>query len=124
MSQRSLWDQVLQLTHDVQSAAHFGWYKSFHFLTHEFLVALYQVDVTHCVFRQLEDQLGKPQSYYIFCLLLWGLGKQSPWIFNMDLPSSQGNSCILVVVDLFTKLARAIPCPGFPSTHAMVHLYF
>ncbi|XP_054826969.1 uncharacterized protein LOC129324030 [Eublepharis macularius] len=43
--------------------------------------------------------------------------------FITDLPCSKGHTCILVVVDLFTKMAHFIPCSGPPTAQETAHLY-
>ena len=45
---------------------------------------------------------------------------QRPWShlsvdFLTDLPPSQGNTTILVIVDRFSKSCRLIPLPGLPT---------
>ena len=43
--------------------------------------------------------------------------------FIVDLPPAAGHTCILVVVDLLTKMAHFIPCKGLPSAREMADLY-
>ena len=43
-----------------------------------------------------------------------GLGRICRWIFYLS-PPSQGNTLILVIVDLFSKSCRLLPLPGLPT---------
>lgn len=43
--------------------------------------------------------------------------------FIMDLPQSKGHTCILVVIDLFTKMVDFIPCLILPMALETARLY-
>lgn len=44
--------------------------------------------------------------------------------FMTDLPSSDGNTCILVIVDRFSKFCRLLPLKGLPTALETVELLF
>ncbi|CDQ80947.1 unnamed protein product [Oncorhynchus mykiss] len=54
---------------------------------------------------------------------------QLPWLhllvdFLTDLPLSQGNTAILVIVDRFSKSCRHLPLPGLPTALPTVEALF
>ena len=104
----------------IPPAGHFGQYKTLHLLTREFWWTWVCADVAHYVAScevccRVKDIPAKPPGP-----LHPLLTPASPWDtlsldFITDLPRSQGHTCILVMVDLFTKMAHFVPCPK-PST--------
>ncbi|KAL0166731.1 hypothetical protein M9458_038575, partial [Cirrhinus mrigala] len=44
-----------------------------------------------------------------------GPGPISEWIFFTDLPDSAGNTCILIIVDRFSKSCKLVPLRGLPT---------
>ncbi|KAL0162348.1 hypothetical protein M9458_041744, partial [Cirrhinus mrigala] len=54
---------------------------------------------------------------------------QRPWShlgvdFVTDLPNSEGNTCVLVIVDRFSKACKFIPLPGLPTAMDTAELLF
>lgn len=44
--------------------------------------------------------------------------------FITDLPPSDGNTCILVVIDQFSKSCRLLPLKGIPTEMVTAELFF
>ena len=57
------------------------------------------------------------------CCQAKGLWQVVPLDFTMDLPLSQGRTAILVVVNLFSKMAHNVLCGGLPSAEETARLY-
>jgi len=111
---------VLNICHDSPSAGHFGIKKTSSLIHRDFWWPSLHSDVKDYV-RSCEicsrskDSRHKPYGF------LNSLDIPSkPWFsisidFITDLPSSNGFTCIFVVVDRFTKMGHFIPFPTIPS---------
>uniref|UniRef100_A0A803TGX1 Gypsy retrotransposon integrase-like protein 1 n=1 Tax=Anolis carolinensis TaxID=28377 RepID=A0A803TGX1_ANOCA len=109
-------------------AGHFGLFKTMHLILRDFWWPKIRKDVekyvnTCPVCQRSKIRREKPSG------LLHPLPTPSrPWEiisadFITDLPPSCGFTTILVVVDLFTKLAHFIPCEGLPTAKETADLF-
>ncbi|XP_061485300.1 uncharacterized protein LOC133385725, partial [Rhineura floridana] len=120
--------EVLHLCHDSQPAGHFGTYKTLHLVLRDFWWPRVQADIKDYVAacdtcQRAKSHPGKPPG-----LLLPLPTPPGPWHsvsldFITDLPASRGMTTILVVVDLFTKMAHFLPCAGLPSAPETAQLF-
>ncbi len=124
---------VLNICHDSPSAGHFGFKKTFSLINRDFWWPSMQTDIKNYIKSceiccRSKDPRHKP----------YGLLKpleipDRPWTslsmdFITDLPSSNGYTCILVVLDRFTKMGHFIPFPNVPSSEDtanafMLHIF-
>uniref|UniRef100_A0A803T7I9 Gypsy retrotransposon integrase-like protein 1 n=1 Tax=Anolis carolinensis TaxID=28377 RepID=A0A803T7I9_ANOCA len=121
-------EKALRLCHDCKPAGHFGLFKTMHLILRDFWWPKIRKDVekyvnTCPVCQRSKIRREKPSG------LLHPLPTPSrPWEiisadFITDLPPSCGFTTILVVVDLFTKLAHFIPCEGLPTAQETADLF-
>uniref|UniRef100_A0A803TY22 Gypsy retrotransposon integrase-like protein 1 n=1 Tax=Anolis carolinensis TaxID=28377 RepID=A0A803TY22_ANOCA len=121
-------EKALNLCHDSKPAGHFGLFKTIHLILRDFWWPRIRKDVenyvTTCpVCQRSKTRREKPAG------LLHPLPTPSrPWEiisadFITDLPPSLGFTTILVVVDLFTKMAHFIPCEGLPTAKETADLF-
>uniref|UniRef100_A0A803TTM2 Gypsy retrotransposon integrase-like protein 1 n=1 Tax=Anolis carolinensis TaxID=28377 RepID=A0A803TTM2_ANOCA len=121
-------EKGLHLCHDSKPAGHFGLFKTMHLILRDFWWPKIRNDVekyvnTCPVCQRSKTRREKPSG------LLHSLPIPSrPWEiisadFITDLPPSLGFTTILVVVDLFTKLAHFIPCDGLPTAKETADLF-
>uniref|UniRef100_A0A803TDM9 Gypsy retrotransposon integrase-like protein 1 n=1 Tax=Anolis carolinensis TaxID=28377 RepID=A0A803TDM9_ANOCA len=121
-------EKALRLCHDCKPAGHFGLFKTMHLILRDFWWPKIRKDVekyvnTCPVCQRSKIRREKPSG------LLHPLPTPSrPWEiisadFITDLPPSCGFTTILVVVDLFTKLAHFIPCEGLPTAKETADLF-
>ncbi len=111
---------VLNICHDSPSAGHFGIKKTYSLVNRDFWWSSMSSDIKDYV-RSCEvccrskDSRHKPYGFLNPLEI-----PDRPWTsismdFITDLPSSDGFTCILVVLDRFSKMGHFIPFPNVPS---------
>jgi len=112
---------VLNTCHDSPSAGHFGFKKTFFLTNRDFWWPSIKEDIKDYV-RSCEiccrskDTKHKPYGFLKPLEI-----PDRPWTcismdFITDLPTSNGFTCILVIVDRFTKMGHFIPFSNVPSS--------
>jgi len=111
---------ILNICHDSPSAGHFGIKKTINLINRDFWWPSLQSDVKDYI-RSCEicsrskDSRHKPYGFLNPLDI-----PNKPWYslsmdFITDLPSSNGYTCIFVVIDRFSKMGHFIPFPKVPS---------
>uniref|UniRef100_A0A803SPZ4 Gypsy retrotransposon integrase-like protein 1 n=1 Tax=Anolis carolinensis TaxID=28377 RepID=A0A803SPZ4_ANOCA len=113
-------EKALSLCHDSKPAGHFGLFKTMHLILRDFWWPKIRKDVENYVNSCPTCQRSKTRREKPSGLLHPLPTPSRPWEiisadFITDLPPSLGFTTILVVVDLFTKMAHFIPCEGLPT---------
>jgi len=111
---------ILKLCHDSPTAGHFGFKKTCNLISRDFWWP--------SLFKDAKDYIrscdiccrAKSFRHKPYGLLQPLEIAERPWSsismdFVTDLPSSDGYTCILVVVDRLTKMCHLIPFKGIPS---------
>lgn len=116
----SLRPTVLQVCHDGPLAGHFGVHKTLELLSRDFWWPEMQSSCHNYVLACSVCTRNKSEQKKPWGLLQPLPVPDRPWQmlaldFVVDLPSSQGSTAILVVVDRFTKMAHFVALPGVPS---------
>lgn len=111
------------------------WFKSswsfwiFENITSRETAILVATDVEWCKVRCCTIcATTKPHPGQPFGLLQSVANPNMPWEeitmdFIVDLPSSNGNTVIWTIVDLFSKQAHFVPCPGLPSAWKLSKMF-
>uniref|UniRef100_A0A670I7Y0 Gypsy retrotransposon integrase-like protein 1 n=1 Tax=Podarcis muralis TaxID=64176 RepID=A0A670I7Y0_PODMU len=120
--------KVLQQLHDAPSAGHFGKDKTAELVARDFWWPKMRGEVEDYVARCDTCQRAKPVHRAPAGLLEPLPTPFEPWErvaldFVTDLPSSRGKTAVLVVVDLFTKMAHFIPCAKVATTEQTAKLF-
>ena len=112
---------VLNICHDSPSAGHFGFKKTFSLINRDFWWSSMQKDIKDYIKSceiccRSKDSRHKPYGFLNPLEI-----PDRPWTslsmdFITDLPSSNGYTCIFVVLDRFTKMGHFIPFPNVPSS--------
>ena len=111
---------VLNICHDSPSAGHFGIRKTISLISRDFWWPSLHSDVKEYI-RSCDTCARSKESRHKPYGFLNPLDiPNKPWYsisldFITDLPISNGFSCILVVIDRFTKMGHFIPFPKVPS---------
>lgn len=124
----TLWLDVLQCCHDARAARHFGFLKTLHLTNRQFwwpqIKKGIEDYVRSCVTcTTMKKQQGKPPGF-----LQPVASPVKPWEevamdFIVDLPESQGNTVVWTIIDLFSKQAHFVACPGLPSARKLAKLF-
>uniref|UniRef100_A0A670ILS5 Gypsy retrotransposon integrase-like protein 1 n=1 Tax=Podarcis muralis TaxID=64176 RepID=A0A670ILS5_PODMU len=120
--------KVLQQLHDAPSAGHFGKEKTTELVARDFWWPQMRGEVAEYVARCDTCQRSKPVHQKPAGLLEPLETPLQPWErvaldFVTDLPSSRGKTAVLVVVDLFTKMAHFIPCAKVATAEQTAKLF-
>uniref|UniRef100_A0A670JBN2 Gypsy retrotransposon integrase-like protein 1 n=1 Tax=Podarcis muralis TaxID=64176 RepID=A0A670JBN2_PODMU len=120
--------KVLQQLHDAPSAGHFGKDKTAELVARDFWWPKMRGEVEDYVARCDTCQRAKPVHRAPAGLLEPLQTPFEPWErvaldFVTDLPSSRGKTAVLVVVDLFTKMAHFIPCAKVATAEQTAKLF-
>uniref|UniRef100_A0A670JY26 Gypsy retrotransposon integrase-like protein 1 n=1 Tax=Podarcis muralis TaxID=64176 RepID=A0A670JY26_PODMU len=120
--------KVLQQLHDAPSAGHFGKDKTAELVARDFWWPKMRGEVEDYVARCDTCQRAKPVHRAPAGLLEPLQTPLEPWEkvaldFVTDLPSSRGKTAVLVVVDLFTKMAHFIPCAKVATAEQTAKLF-
>jgi len=108
---------ILNICHDSPSVSHFGFKKTFSLINRDFWWPFMQKDIKSCeICCRSKDSRHKPYGFLNPLEI-----PDRPWTslsmdFITDLPSSNGFTCILVVLDRFTKMGHFIPFSNIPSS--------
>ena len=112
---------VLNICHDSPSAGHFGFKKTFSLINRDFWWSSMHNDIKEYIKSceiccRSKDSRHKPYGFLNPLEI-----PDRPWTsismdFVTDLPSSNGYTCILVVLDRFTKMGHFIPFSNVPSS--------
>uniref|UniRef100_A0A803TM74 Gypsy retrotransposon integrase-like protein 1 n=1 Tax=Anolis carolinensis TaxID=28377 RepID=A0A803TM74_ANOCA len=121
-------EKALKLCHDSKPSGHFGLFKTIHLILRDFWWPKIRRDVENYVSTCPVCQRSKTRREKPSGLLQPLPTPSRPWEiisadFIIDLPSSHGFTTILVVVDLFTKMAHFIPCEGLPTAKETADLF-
>uniref|UniRef100_A0A803TGS2 Gypsy retrotransposon integrase-like protein 1 n=1 Tax=Anolis carolinensis TaxID=28377 RepID=A0A803TGS2_ANOCA len=121
-------EKALRLCHDSKPAGHFGLFKTMHLILRDFWWPKIRKDVENYVNTCPVCQCSKTRREKPSVLLHPLPTPSRPWEiisadFITDLPPSLGFTTILVVVDLFTKMAHFIPCDGLPTAKETADLF-
>uniref|UniRef100_A0A803TJ20 Gypsy retrotransposon integrase-like protein 1 n=1 Tax=Anolis carolinensis TaxID=28377 RepID=A0A803TJ20_ANOCA len=121
-------EQALSLCHDSKPAGHFGLFKTMHLILRDFWWPRIRKNVENYVNSCPTCQRFKTRRENPSGLLHPLPTPSRPWEiisadFITDLPPSLGFTTILVVVDLFTKMAHFIPCEGLPTAKETTDLF-
>uniref|UniRef100_A0A670JJI7 Gypsy retrotransposon integrase-like protein 1 n=1 Tax=Podarcis muralis TaxID=64176 RepID=A0A670JJI7_PODMU len=120
--------KVLHQLHDAPSAGHFGKEKTAELVARDFWWPQMRGEVADYVARCDTCQRSKPVHQKPAGLLEPLETPLQPWErvaldFVTDLPSSRGKTAVLVVVDLFTKMAHFIPCAKVATAEQTAKLF-
>uniref|UniRef100_A0A670KGS1 Gypsy retrotransposon integrase-like protein 1 n=1 Tax=Podarcis muralis TaxID=64176 RepID=A0A670KGS1_PODMU len=120
--------RVLQQLHDAPTAGHFGKEKTVELVARDFWWPKMRGEVADYVSRcdtcQRAKSVHKPPAGLLEPLQT----PFEPWErvaldFVTDLPSSRGKTAVLVVVDMFTKMAHFIPCAKVATAEQTAKLF-
>uniref|UniRef100_A0A670KNJ5 Gypsy retrotransposon integrase-like protein 1 n=1 Tax=Podarcis muralis TaxID=64176 RepID=A0A670KNJ5_PODMU len=120
--------KVLQQLHDAPTAGHFGTEKTIELVARDFWWPRMRGEVADYVARCDTCQRAKPVHRPPAGLLEPLQTPFEPWErvaldFVTDLPSSRGKTAVLVVVDLFSKMAHFIPCAKVATAEQTAKLF-
>uniref|UniRef100_A0A8C5M421 Gypsy retrotransposon integrase-like protein 1 n=1 Tax=Leptobrachium leishanense TaxID=445787 RepID=A0A8C5M421_9ANUR len=120
--------EVLKNVHDSPLAGHGGIRKTLHRTRQLYHWPSLKKDVTEYIRSCPECNRMKSPKCKPVGLLQPLPTASTPWRdlsidFIVDLPPSQGNTAIMVVVDRFSKMAHFLPIPGLPTANETASLF-
>uniref|UniRef100_A0A8C5QDJ5 Gypsy retrotransposon integrase-like protein 1 n=1 Tax=Leptobrachium leishanense TaxID=445787 RepID=A0A8C5QDJ5_9ANUR len=120
--------EVLKNIHDSPMAGHEGIRKTLHRARQLYRWLSLKKDITDYVHSCPKCNMMKSPKCKPVGLLQPLPTASTPWSdlsmeFIVDLPPSQGNTAIMVVVDRFSKMAHFLPIPGLPTASETASLF-
>ena len=125
----TLWQQIIKIHHDLPSARHPGWWKTYELVSRNYwwpgMTTFVKKYVTGCdIYQQMKNCTQQP-----FGPLVPNKVPNRPWkIISMDLimqlPESNGYNAICVIVNRLTKRAYFIPINNRFSSKDMAQLLY
>ena len=119
---------VLKLCHDSATAGHFGFKKTCNLVSRDFWWPSLYKDIKNYIRSCDICCRNKSFRHKPYGFLSPLEIPELPWSsismdFITDLPSSNGYSCILVVVDRLTKMCHLVPFKNIPSAVETAHAF-